>query len=80
MKLWMAKCLQIGLILAPKRMRLWLHYALGGLNNKVFASRYKLQLPDPEILRCEIEAERRRLTHKVAPERKEKPHGRKDRD
>ena len=37
------------------------HYALGGLSNKVFASRYKLQLPDPDILRREIETERRRL-------------------
>ncbi|MBN1841078.1 MAG: hypothetical protein JW883_02210 [Deltaproteobacteria bacterium] len=35
--------------------------ALGGTNNKVFASLYKLQLPDPEILARKIEAERRRL-------------------
>lgn len=37
------------------------HYALGGLTNKVFASRYKLQLPDPKLLAHELEAERRRL-------------------
>ena len=36
-------------------------YALGGLSNKVIASRYKLQLPDPTILKREMEAERRRL-------------------
>lgn len=41
------------------------HYALGGLSNKVFASRYKLQLPDPKILKREIEAERRRLEQRV---------------
>lgn len=34
------------------------HYALGSMNNKVFASRNKLQIPDPEILVREIEAER----------------------
>jgi hypothetical protein len=37
------------------------HYALGGLSNQVFASRYKLQLPDPDVLKHESEVERRRL-------------------
>lgn len=41
------------------------HYALGGLSHKVFASRYKLRLPAPEILRREIEAERRRLEQRL---------------
>ncbi len=41
------------------------HYALGGLSNKIFASQYKLQLPDPEILTREIEAERRRLEMRI---------------
>jgi hypothetical protein len=36
-------------------------YALGGMSNKIFASKYKLQLPDPEILKAEIEHERQRL-------------------
>ena len=45
----------------PEKDKAVVHYALGGLNNKVFASRYKLQLPAPEILKREIEAERRRL-------------------
>lgn len=39
--------------------------ALGGLTNKVFASRYKLQLPDPKVLAREIEAERRRLEQRL---------------
>lgn len=51
----------IGLILCAKGDEAVAHYALGGLSNKVFASRYKLQLPDPKILKREIEAERRRL-------------------
>ena len=51
----------IGLILCAEKDEAVAQYALGGLNNKMFASRYKLQLPDPKILKREIEAERRRL-------------------
>jgi hypothetical protein len=51
----------VGLILCTEKDEAVVHYALGGLNNKVFASQYKLQLPDPEILKREIEVERRRL-------------------
>jgi predicted nuclease of restriction endonuclease-like (RecB) superfamily len=36
-------------------------YALGGTTNKIFASKYKLKLPDPEVLKTEIERERQRL-------------------
>jgi len=45
----------------PEKDKAMIHYALGGLNNKVFASRYKIQWPDPEILKREIEADRRRF-------------------
>jgi hypothetical protein len=45
----------------PEKDKAVVHYALGGLNNKVFGSRYELQLPAPEISKREIEAERRRL-------------------
>jgi predicted nuclease of restriction endonuclease-like (RecB) superfamily len=51
----------VGLILCSEKDEAVAHYALGRLTNKIFASRYKLQLPDPEILKREIEAERRRL-------------------
>jgi predicted nuclease of restriction endonuclease-like (RecB) superfamily len=51
----------LGLILCAEKDEAVAHYALGGLSNRVFASRYKLQLPDPDVLRREIEAERRRL-------------------
>jgi predicted nuclease of restriction endonuclease-like (RecB) superfamily len=51
----------IGLILCSEKDEAVAHYALGRLTNKIFASRYKLQLPDPEILKREIEAERRRI-------------------
>lgn len=58
----------IGLILCAERDEAVAHYALGGLSNKVFASRYKLQLPAPDILKREIEAERRRLEHRALVE------------
>jgi len=51
----------VGLILCSEKDEAVAHYALGRLGNKIFASRYKLQLPDPEILTREIEAERRKL-------------------
>jgi predicted nuclease of restriction endonuclease-like (RecB) superfamily len=51
----------VGLILCSEKDEAVAYYALGRLTNKIFASRYKLQLPDPEILKREIEAERRRL-------------------
>jgi predicted nuclease of restriction endonuclease-like (RecB) superfamily len=55
----------IGLILCSEKDEAVAHYALGRLSNKIFASRYKLQLPDPEVLKREIEAERTRLETKI---------------
>ncbi len=51
----------VGLILCSEKDEAVAHYALGRLTNKIFASRYKIHLPDPDILRREIEAERKRL-------------------
>jgi hypothetical protein len=31
------------------------------VSNRIFATKYRLQLPDPEILKAEIEHERQRL-------------------
>lgn len=61
----------IGLILCAEKDEAVAQYALGGLNNKMFASRYKLQLPDPKILKREIEAERRRLEQRFLKSREE---------
>ena len=55
----------IGLILCAKHDDAVAHYALGDLSHKVFASRYKLRLPAPEVLRREIHAEQRRLEHRL---------------
>jgi predicted nuclease of restriction endonuclease-like (RecB) superfamily len=51
----------IGLILCSEKDEAVAHYALGRVTNKIFASRYKLHLPDPQVLTREVEAERRRL-------------------
>lgn len=51
----------IGLILCTDTKKTVVEYALGGMSDKIFASKYKLQLPDTEVLRTEIENERQRL-------------------
>lgn len=51
----------IGLILCTDKKKTVVEYALGGMNNRIFASKYRLQLPDPEVLKAEIEHERHRL-------------------
>ena len=51
----------VGIILCTDKKRTVVEYALGGMNNKIFASKYKLQLPDPEVLKAEIEHERQRV-------------------
>ena len=51
----------VGLILCSDKKKTVVEYALGGMTNKIFASKYKLKLPDPEVLKAEIERERHRL-------------------
>jgi hypothetical protein len=51
----------VGIILCTGKKKTVVEYALGGMNNKIFASKYKLRLPDPQVLKAEIEHEARRL-------------------
>ncbi|MBI3752863.1 MAG: DUF1016 domain-containing protein [Deltaproteobacteria bacterium] len=51
----------VGLILCTGKKKTVVEYALGGMNNRIFASKYRLQLPDTEVLKTEIEHERQRL-------------------
>jgi len=51
----------VGVILCTDKKKTVVEYALGGMNNRIFASKYKLQLPDPEVLKSEIEHEKQRL-------------------
>ncbi len=61
----------IGIILCTDKKKTVVEYALGGMSNKIFASKYKLQLPDPEVLKTEIEHEKQRLIEmKIVKEEK----------
>ncbi|MEW6686894.1 MAG: PDDEXK nuclease domain-containing protein [Candidatus Edwardsbacteria bacterium] len=44
----------VGLILCAKKDDIFAKYVLGGLNNKVFASKYKLALPSEKELRLKL--------------------------
>lgn len=45
----------VGIILCAERNEAIVHYALGGLKNKVLASQYRLQLPKEKQLKAELE-------------------------
>ncbi len=51
----------VGIILCTDKKKTVVEYALGGMSNRIFTSKYKLRLPDPEVLKAEIENERQRL-------------------
>lgn len=51
----------VGIILCTDKKKTVVEYVLGGMSNKIFASKYRLQLPDPEVLKTEVEHERQRL-------------------
>ena len=46
----------IGIILCTEKDSITAEYALGGLSNNVFASRYVLYMPDKEQLIAQVEA------------------------
>ena len=46
----------IGLILCARKDDIFAKYVLGGLNNKVFASKYKLALPSEKELRAKLKS------------------------
>ncbi|MCJ7813635.1 PDDEXK nuclease domain-containing protein, partial [bacterium] len=60
----------VGLILCTDKKKTVVEYALGGMSNRIFASKYKLQLPDPEVLKVEIEHEKQRLIEMKILEKK----------
>jgi len=54
----------VGIILCtePNRSKVFVEYALGGLSNKLFVSKYKLYLPTKRELEAEIQKEATRLS------------------
>ena len=51
----------IGILLCTERDHSLVEYALAGMDNSLFVSKYQLQLPDRESLQMQIETERRRI-------------------
>ncbi|XZE18635.1 PDDEXK nuclease domain-containing protein [Pirellulaceae bacterium SH449] len=51
----------IGILLCTAKDHALVQYALAAMDNSLFVSQYQLQLPTEEILKQQIEAERRRL-------------------
>ncbi len=45
----------IGIVLGAEKDHVLVEYALGGLSNKLFASKYRLELPDKEVLQKAVE-------------------------
>jgi predicted nuclease of restriction endonuclease-like (RecB) superfamily len=56
----------VGLILCSERSDTVVRYAMGGINAKVFASRYLTVLPDAETVRREIERTKRAIERRQA--------------
>ena len=51
----------IGILLCTDKDSALAEYALAGMNNELFVSKYQLELPSKELLQNQIEAERNRL-------------------
>ncbi|MDP2755176.1 MAG: PDDEXK nuclease domain-containing protein, partial [Nitrospirota bacterium] len=45
----------IGIVLGAEKHHILVEYALGGISNKLFASKYRLSLPDKRLLQKEVE-------------------------
>jgi hypothetical protein len=46
----------IGIILSAEKDEVMVEYALGGISNKIFVSKYQLYLPDKKLLQRKIKA------------------------
>lgn len=51
----------VGILLCTERNQSLVEYALAGMDNSLFVSRYQLQLPSKETLQAQLQAERQRL-------------------
>ncbi len=63
----------VGLILCSEKNDAVVHYAMGGIGAKVFASKYLTALPDAETLRREILATKHALESRAAAKRDSHP-------
>ena len=63
----------VGLVLCSAKNDAVVHYAMGGINAKVFASRYLTELPDEETLRREVLATQRAIQTRRSANRRSEP-------
>ena len=63
----------VGLILCSEKNDAVVHYAMGGIGAKVFASKYLTALPDAETLRREILATKHALESRAAAKKTDAP-------
>lgn len=56
----------VGIILCSDKNKTYVQYALGGMNNRIFVSQYRLKLPKAQELKRELERGRNRFLHESA--------------
>lgn len=54
----------IGIILSAEKDEVMVEYAMGGISNKIFVSKYQLYLPDKKLLQKEVKAIMEKNQHK----------------
>ena len=54
----------IGIILSAEKDEVMVEYAMGGISNKIFVSKYQLYLPDKKLLQKEVKAIMEKNKHK----------------
>jgi hypothetical protein len=57
----------VGLLLCTQKDRALVEYALAGMDNQLFVSRYRLQLPEKEEIQRFLEEQMRRERTQVPP-------------
>lgn len=54
----------IGIVLCTEKDNTFVKYALGGMNNRIFASKYQLSLPSTEELKRVVEKAKKGICYK----------------
>jgi predicted nuclease of restriction endonuclease-like (RecB) superfamily len=57
----------VGILLCTEKDHALVEYALAGMDNDLFVSKYQLELPSKEVLQQQLEAERHRLQDNEPP-------------
>jgi len=68
----------VGIIMCTDKDEAIVKYALGGIQNRIFASTYRLELPDEDVLRMEMICEKERFLERRVRLGKLRPRDRND--